>query len=189
MPHINSGCYKGAKLVAPKGVYTRPTADKIKEAIFSTLISLGLDFNQLAVLDLFAGSGALAFEALSRGAAKAVLCDRDLGALKALKHNLSILPEAKGEILKAHWPRGLNMLKPHGPFGLFFLDPPYEQTSLPQEMLKCLGHLSATEGAMAVWEQDPSTLKLWGEHDVQPWRLMKIKQWKNQSAAFFTLGQ
>ncbi len=81
---IISGQWRGRPLVAPKGELTRPTADRTRETLFSMLVSRIGSFEGLRVADLYAGSGALAFEALSRGAARAVLIENDRAALNAI---------------------------------------------------------------------------------------------------------
>jgi 16S rRNA (guanine966-N2)-methyltransferase len=86
---IISGIYRGRPLVAPKGETTRPTADRTREALFSMLISRLGSFEGLRVLDLFAGSGALGLEALSRGAASCTFVEQDGDAITALKANIA----------------------------------------------------------------------------------------------------
>ncbi|MDB5713761.1 MAG: rRNA ((966)-N(2))-methyltransferase RsmD [Sphingomonadales bacterium] len=86
---IISGIYRGRPLVAPKGDTTRPTADRTREALFSMLVSRLGDFEGLRVLDLFAGSGALGLEALSRGAASCTFVEQDGEAITALKTNIA----------------------------------------------------------------------------------------------------
>ncbi|MAC11937.1 MAG: 16S rRNA (guanine(966)-N(2))-methyltransferase RsmD, partial [Sphingorhabdus sp.] len=88
---IISGQYRGRKLAAPKGDATRPTADRTREALFSMLTSRLGSFDDLAVLDLFSGSGALGLEALSRGAASCLFVEQDRAALDALKANIAAL--------------------------------------------------------------------------------------------------
>ncbi len=84
---VIAGRYGGRELVAPRGRATRPTSDRVREALFSILADVG----GARVLDLFAGSGALAIEALSRGAAQATLVDSGAGAVAAIKGNLEAL--------------------------------------------------------------------------------------------------
>src|SRR3954467_11479649 len=84
---VVAGAYKGRRLHAPRGRRTRPTADRVREALFSVLG----DVSGLRVLDLFAGSGALGIEALSRGAASAGFVERAPAAVKALAGNLASL--------------------------------------------------------------------------------------------------
>ena len=85
---VVAGTFRGRRLVAPPGDATRPTSDRVREALFSVL---GPQVHGARVLDLFAGSGALGIEALSRGAAAAVFVDRAPAAIKAIRANLSAL--------------------------------------------------------------------------------------------------
>lgn len=185
---IIAGRFKGLKLAAPKGRDTRPTADKVKEALFSMLESLPFDLTGARVLDFFAGSGALSLEALSRGAASAVLADRDREALAAVRRNLEALPEfeeVEAAIIRAQWPRGFQSLPPDRPFDLFLLDPPYDQRRLPMTLLtEAAARGLASPGAVAVWEQAPDTLAAWTENDAAPWRILKTRAWGGQAAAF-----
>jgi 16S rRNA (guanine966-N2)-methyltransferase len=97
---IISGLYRGRPLVTPKGETTRPTADRTREALFSMLVSRLGSFEGLRVLDLFAGSGALGLEALSRGAASCTFVEQDGDAITALKTNIAKIigdePKADG---------------------------------------------------------------------------------------------
>ena len=88
---IIAGEYRGRKLVAPKGDATRPTADRTRETLFSMLASRVGTFEGLSVLDLFSGSGAMALEALSRGAAEALLVEQEKPALDAIRANIAAL--------------------------------------------------------------------------------------------------
>jgi len=87
---VVSGEFGGRKLVVPDGLATRPTTDKVRQAVFNSLDSAGL-IDGAAVADLFAGSGALGIEALSRGAASCVFVERDRAALHALRANIAAL--------------------------------------------------------------------------------------------------
>ncbi|CAN5264520.1 16S rRNA (guanine(966)-N(2))-methyltransferase RsmD [soil metagenome] len=101
---IISGIYRGRALIAPKGDTTRPTADRTREALFSMLVSRLGSFEGLRVLDLFAGSGALGLEALSRGAASCTFVEQDGDAITALKINIAKMmgdePGANGFVRK-----------------------------------------------------------------------------------------
>jgi 16S rRNA (guanine966-N2)-methyltransferase len=90
MIRVVSGEFGGRKLVVPAGLATRPTTDKVRQAVFNSLDSAGL-IDGASVVDLFAGSGALGIEALSRGAAKCVFVERDRAALQALRANVAAL--------------------------------------------------------------------------------------------------
>jgi 16S rRNA (guanine966-N2)-methyltransferase len=118
---VIAGQWRGRPLVAPKGDATRPTADRTREALFSMLASRLGSFDGLAVADLFAGSGALGIEALSRGAATCLFVEHDRAALDALKANLARLG-AKGDVRATSV-----MALGHAaqPLDLLMMDPPY----------------------------------------------------------------
>ena len=116
---VVAGEFKGRRLAAPRGARTRPTADRVREALFSMLG----DVSGARVLDLYAGSGALGIEALSRGAESAVFVERDRAALAALERNLEATG-ARGEVRRQDVARFL--ARPEGTFDLVFCDPPYD---------------------------------------------------------------
>lgn len=120
---IISGEWRGRKLVAPKGDATRPTADRTRETLFSMLVSRLGDFEGLQVADLFAGSGALGLEALSRGAATCLFVEQDRPALDAIRANITALgarDKARVEAGSATQLRAATQ-----PLDLIFADPPY----------------------------------------------------------------
>jgi len=119
---IISGLWRGRPIVAPKGDATRPTADRTREALFSMLTSRVGSFDDLAVADLFAGSGALGIEALSRGAATCLFVEQDRAALDALRANLAKLDAAGGDV-RATSVLALG-LAPR-PLDVVMMDPPY----------------------------------------------------------------
>lgn len=119
---IIAGEWRGRPLVAPKGDATRPTADRMREALFSMLASRLGSFDDLAVADLFAGSGALGLEALSRGAATCLFVEQDRAALDALKANIAKLG-AKGADVRATSVMALGPAPK--PLDLILMDPPY----------------------------------------------------------------
>ena len=120
---IISGQWRSRPLVAPKGDTTRPTADRTRETLFSMLNSRLGSFEDLAVLDLFAGSGALGLEALSRGAATCTFVENDAAALKALETNIAKL----GAIAQSDIRRSsvLSLGSAIKPFDVILMDPPY----------------------------------------------------------------
>ncbi len=119
---IIAGDWRGRPLAAPKGDTTRPTADRTREALFSMLASRLGSFDELAVGDFFAGSGALGLEALSRGAASCLFVEQDRAALDALKANIAKLG-AKGTDVR---PGSVMALGPaRAPLDLILMDPPY----------------------------------------------------------------
>lgn len=119
---IIAGEWRGRKLVAPKGDATRPTADRTRETLFSMLVSRLGSFEGLAVLDLFAGSGALGLEALSRGAAQAMFVENDRPALDAIRTNIASLG-ARGTSISGNSVMSLGPAR--ASFDLILADPPY----------------------------------------------------------------
>ena len=147
---VIAGTHRGRTLVAPRGSATRPTADRVREALFSTLG----DMSGLEVLDLFAGSGALAIEALSRGAASATLVDSAPRAITAIRRNLETLGMT-ADVRAASATAFLRTARSHGrQYYLVFLDPPYRRaSSLGGELSIALAPVLAT-GARVVSESD-----------------------------------
>lgn len=120
---IVSGQWRGRKLQAPAGDTTRPTADRTRETLFSMLVSRLGSFEGLSVADLFAGSGALGLEALSRGAATCLFAEQDPAALRALRANIANLQAQARCDVRAGSVLALGPAK--APLDLFLLDPPY----------------------------------------------------------------
>lgn len=121
---IIAGDWRGRKLVAPKGDATRPTADRTRETLFSMLTSRLGSFEDLSVADLFAGSGALGLEALSRGAAYCLFVENDEAALKALRSNVASLETKSRCDVRAGSVMSLGPAT--APHDLILLDPPYD---------------------------------------------------------------
>ncbi len=136
---VIAGSARGRRLVAPAGDQVRPTKDIAREAMFSALDARGA-LDDAIVLDLYAGTAALAIEALSRGAAAAVLVERDRAALEAIRTNLQVLPanpsadpstnpstRPRVDVVARDVGRFLAAgLPPDAPFDLVFVDPPYD---------------------------------------------------------------
>ncbi|QDK32019.1 16S rRNA (guanine(966)-N(2))-methyltransferase RsmD [Sphingomonas sp. IC081] len=121
---IVAGEWRGRKLAAPEGDATRPTADRTRETLFSMLASRLGTFEGLKVADLFAGSGALGLEALSRGAAHCLFVDQDPGAIRAIRTNIANL-RAQGQTdVRASSALSLGPAK--DTLDLVLLDPPYD---------------------------------------------------------------
>ncbi len=131
---VVAGTAKGRPLVAPPGTDTRPTSDRVREAVFNALGSLDAVVGA-RVLDLFAGSGALGIEALSRGAASATFVDTSQQAIDAVRANLASTG-LEGTVIRTDAHR-----YDDGPFELALLDPPYATTD--EEWAWLLDHLDA----------------------------------------------
>lgn len=123
---IIAGEWRGRKLVAPAGRSTRPTADRTREALFSMLASRLGSFEDFRVADLYAGSGALGLEALSRGAAHVTFVETDRAALKAIESNVTAFDANSRAAIRSI--SADNLPKSH-PFDLIFADPPYQPGS------------------------------------------------------------
>jgi 16S rRNA (guanine966-N2)-methyltransferase len=147
---VVAGEFRGRRLRAPRGMRTRPTADRVREAVFSMLG----DVTGARVLDLYAGSGALGIEALSRGAASAVFVERDPRAVAAIRDNLRSLgldePVRRQDALRF-------LAGPEGPFDLVFCDPPYDSVARIAGPLSERLPASLAEGARMVTESDKRT--------------------------------
>ncbi len=153
MTRVISGSARGRRLAVPEGTATRPTSDRAREGLFSSLLSL-LDLEQARVLDLYAGSGALGLEALSRGAATAVFVDRSAAAIKAIRANL----DALGIDAAVHRMQARAALRAAAAradaYDLVFLDPPYKRAAeLGRELSEALFAVLAP-GARVVSESD-----------------------------------
>lgn len=150
---VVAGEYGGRRLKAVPGMKTRPTTDKVKEAMFN-IIGPYLEGGQ--ALDLFAGSGGLSIEAVSRGADHATLVDRQYQAIKTIHENLSVTKEEdKFTVLKGDAYKMLNKLaKQEQGFDYVFLDPPYKKQQILElmEQLKKLGLLNTD--ALIICETD-----------------------------------
>ena len=141
---IIAGEKRSRKIDAPEGQDTRPTADRIKEALFSMLQSR---IPGARVLDLYAGSGALSLEALSRGASFAVLVDVSFKAGKVIKKNIETLSyQQKTRFIQAEDSRAITMLEGENEkFDLIFLDPPYDSGNL-EKALKTITTIDIVSG-------------------------------------------
>jgi 16S rRNA (guanine966-N2)-methyltransferase len=154
---VVAGTHGGRVLRAPKGTGTRPTSDRVREALFSILASV----DGAHVLDLFAGSGALGIEALSRGAASATFVDSAAAAITAVRENLEHLG-LEAEVVRMPALRALSCTPVVGrQYDLVFLDPPYRlASSLAAELSTALPSILAPEARIAVESDRRSPLVL-----------------------------
>jgi 16S rRNA (guanine966-N2)-methyltransferase len=144
---VIAGTLRGRPLAAPAGRITRPTADRVREAIFSVLGSL-VDLEGASVVDLYAGSGALGIEALSRGAGSAVFVDNAPGALRTLEANLGSLGLAdRGRIVRQDV---LRYLDGAPRFDVALCDPPYDFDAWGDLLGRLDADLAVLESARAL---------------------------------------
>jgi 16S rRNA (guanine966-N2)-methyltransferase len=148
---VIAGRWGGRRIQAPAGAATRPTSDRVREALFSVLGDRVVDAR---VLDLFAGSGALGIEALSRGAAEATFVDSAAAAVRAVRANLEALG-AEAEVRRADARVFLRSASGEGRhYDLVFLDPPYRLAErLGRELSEALPAV-LTPGGLAISESD-----------------------------------
>ena len=146
MTRIIAGSARGRRLGVPEGAGTRPTTDRAREGLFSSLLSL-LDLNAARVLDLYAGSGALGLEALSRGAASATLVEDDPQAVAALRSNVERLALPGAHVLAVPVERFL-AVDPEPRYDLALVDPPYELDVVP--VLELLAPWLTSDAVVAV---------------------------------------
>ena len=150
---IISGTSRGRRLVTPKSQAIRPTSDRVKESIFNIL---GDEVEGKVVLDLFAGTGNLGIEALSRGARKALFVEKGRQALRLIQKNLSQFGmKGRSEILPKDVSRAIGILKQRGEsFDLILMDPPYEKGLIQKTLLKLYLHRIYHEESILVIEHD-----------------------------------
>ena len=149
---IVSGIYRGRPLKTLEGKTTRPTSDKVRGAIFNMI---GPYFEGGRVLDLYAGSGGLSIEAVSRGMSHSVLVERDRKAQAVITENIQMTKEvSKFQLLKMEAERALEQVT--GPFDLVFLDPPYAKEQIVADIEKMAERNLFSEEVMVVCETDKS---------------------------------
>jgi 16S rRNA (guanine966-N2)-methyltransferase len=126
---VIAGSARGRKLSAPKSMRVRPTADRVKESLFSILLSRLGEFEGMRVLDIFAGTGNLGIEALSRGAAYAVFIDSHPESAEIIRQNLEItrFTDCSKVVLQEAAAALIWLARGEAPFHLIFLDPPYHE--------------------------------------------------------------
>lgn len=160
---IVAGRFHGAQIIAPKGQATRPTSDRVRESLFN-ILSHGIDdfaLEDARVLDLFAGSGALGIEALSRGARYALFIEDSADARAAIRQNVEALGLTGASKI---WRRDATKLGPAGTmsqFNLLFADPPYGKGLGEAALIAARAGSWLTQGAVCVLEESANA-------DVQP---------------------
>ena len=157
MLRIITGTAKGKKLLSLEGMATRPTSERIKEAIFS---SIQFDLEDRRVLDLFAGSGQMSFEALSRGARSAMLIDSSREAMEIVKENA----KATGffdscRYLVSDWKNYIRKASGRDRFDLVFIDPPYSMECCAEAVRKLVDASLLAPGAIVVCESGTENIE------------------------------
>jgi 16S rRNA (guanine966-N2)-methyltransferase len=150
---ITGGTVRGQRLAKVRWPDIRPTADMVRSSIFNIL---GQNLSDLVVLDLFAGSGSLGIESLSRGAKRSVFVDNSRRALAIVNKNIDMCGFRENSIvIKADLPKGLTQVKNYGfeQFDLVFMDPPYESGYVEPTMIKLIEENLLNQGGVLVVER------------------------------------
>ncbi|MEI7629579.1 MAG: 16S rRNA (guanine(966)-N(2))-methyltransferase RsmD [Actinomycetes bacterium] len=157
MTRIIAGAAKGRRLAVPKKD-TRPTADRVRESLFSAvsahLLKVGINWTELSALDLYAGTGALGLEALSRGAHRVVLIEKARAAGEVIEANINAVALPGAQLLIGDVSAVLERLGAP-PFGLVFVDPPYEvdSTAITTVLMSLQANRLLTNGALVIVER------------------------------------
>jgi 16S rRNA (guanine966-N2)-methyltransferase len=167
---IVGGAAGGRRIAVPAGSGTRPTADRVREALFSSLEAEFGGFHGLAILDLYSGSGAIGLEGLSRGAARAVLVEADRKAAEVIAANIKAVGLPGATLLTRPAEKVASGDNPAGPFDLVFADPPY---AFGEQQLGVLLETLATptwlaEHAIVVVERSARGSEPRWPHQIEP---------------------
>lgn len=175
---IIAGEKRGLKLASQEGMETRPTLDRVKEAMFGRL---QFELKGKHILDLFAGSGALGLEALSRGAQDAVFVDYDDGAGAAVKRNIEAAQmESRAVFIKNDYVAAMKLFQNKRKFDIVFIDPPYRSGFYGKVLCDLAEYGLLTAGAVVVTESGEPI-----EFDAKGYRLEKQKKYGKTFLTFF----
>jgi 16S rRNA (guanine966-N2)-methyltransferase len=179
---IISGTSKGRKLVTPRSQFLRPTSDRVKESIFNILQD---EIVGKVVLDLFAGTGNLGIEALSRGAKKTIFIEKGRQALRLIQRNLTQFGlEERSEILPKDANRAIGILKQKGEsFDLILMDPPYLKGLIQKTLMKLNSHQIYHKDSILVIEhnrREPLSIVMEG------WNLIRQRRIGDTLISFLT---
>lgn len=149
---VISGKARGTKLSSIESLSTRPTLDRVKESLFNIIQN---NLRDAVVLDLFAGSGQLGIEALSRGADKAYLCDINRDAVKMIKQNLEKTKlKDKAVVINEDYKRALRTLNTNEKFDIIFIDPPYKEDIAVDSIIDIIHESRLKENGIMIIETD-----------------------------------
>lgn len=149
---VISGKARGTKLSSIESLSTRPTLDRVKESLFNIIQN---NLRSAVVLDLFAGSGQLGIEALSRGADKAYLCDINRDAVKMIKQNLEKTKlKDKAVVINEDYKKALRTLNTNEKFDIIFIDPPYKEDIAVDSIIDIIHESRLKENGIMIIETD-----------------------------------
>ena len=182
---VIAGSARRLQLKTIEGLDTRPTTDRIKETLFNMLQN---DLAGCRFLDLFAGSGGIGIEALSRGAKEAVFVEKNPKAAACIRQNLEFTRLAgRGRVMETDVFSALSRLENQGAFDYIFMDPPYNH-DLEQQVIRYLGHSSLADvHTVIIFEASIATDISW--LSSIGWRILKIKEYKTNKHIFTAKGE
>ena len=179
---IISGTLKGRRLVTPKGLSLRPTSDRVKESMFNIL---GNEVNGKVILDLFAGTGNLGIEALSRGAKRVTFVEKDRVAIRLIHKNLiTCKMEDRSEVLVNDVNQAIEILRGKGVrFDLIFIDPPYEKGLIQKTIERvCLERIYHDDSILVIEHHRRESLA-----DISgPWSVIRQRRIGETVLSFLT---
>jgi 16S rRNA (guanine966-N2)-methyltransferase len=181
---ITGGTVRGQRLAKVRWPDIRPTADIVRSSIFSIL---GQNLSDLLVLDLFAGSGSLGIESLSRGAKRSVFVDNSRRALAIVNKNIDMCGFRENSVvIKADLPKGLSQVKNYGfeQFDLVFMDPPYESGYVEPTMIKLIEENLLNQGGVLVVERSTRSTDCLPSN-IQDLRLRQTKTYGSTLLGFY----
>ncbi len=187
MTRVIAGAAGGRRLAVPPGTGTRPTSDRAKEALFSTWESLRGTLDGARVLDLFAGSGAVGLEALSRGAEHVLLVEADPRAARVVRENAAALGLPGAEVRAVRAEKAVAGAPPGEPYDMVFLDPPYDlaDDALREILITlCAGHWLTADALVTVERRTRGGVFGWpsGFEDVRSRRYGEATLWYGRAA-------
>lgn len=152
MTRIIAGEKRGTQILAPQGLDTRPTTDRVREALFG---SIQFEISGAVILDLFAGSGALGLEALSRGAKESVFCDRYDDPIEIIKKNIARLGyRNRAKVLKNDYIHAIKVFQNTKKFDIVFIDPPYRSGYYDDVFKRLAAQEVLASGALLIAESE-----------------------------------
>lgn len=182
---IISGLARGTKLYTLEGENTRPTLDRVKEPLFSIIQNYIKDS---VVLDLFAGSGALGLEALSRGAEKAILCDKSYEAIEIIKKNINKTHfEEKTKVLCMDYKKCLSSVNEK--FDLIFIDPPYKNDIAVNSVRIILENNLLSEDGIIIIETDEEERELQKIRELNNIEIINLKTYGRVKLIFLKIKE
>ena len=181
---VIAGSARSIPLLSPDGDGTRPTTDRIKETLFNILRD---DIYECSFLDLFAGSGQIGIEALSRGAKKSFFVEKNKKATALIKKNLEKTKLLdKAVVIGRDVMAALPLLCEHGPFDIIFMDPPYD-CNLEEKVIEAIGEYGLLEDGGMIIVEAALDRKL--DIDLNRYTIVKEKTYKTNKHTFITVGK